>query len=316
MKYLSFDDRRRMAMVNRTFRYASLDPALTRQELFVYTAADGGRRRFEDFKRALCQRKRLCLKFTGTNRRVLMTMGPGCIGWLAGPVGRHLVSLHLDRMCWLRDSFLDAITKCCAGLEELRLENIGQLCVAADRSRRPMLALRTVRLNRVGVSDACFNRLMACAPNVSAVGIENCQTYDWLDSADATAAGISNVGLSDANIVRYLDTVAGTVHSLRLDQCCHVFGSMRRSPALRLKSLLLNQDKPYLNTSRAIDFDRLASALALQVSCWSSPRRGERSVCTILYRHGSTFFWLSVCVCVGGGYIVYYPYYLDILAEF
>ncbi|XP_050059168.1 uncharacterized protein LOC114126843 isoform X2 [Aphis gossypii] len=268
LEYLSFDDRRRMALVNRTFRYASLHPALSRREQFVYTApvhrlrADDRRRRFEDFKKSLREprRKRLCLKFAGTNRADIGRVFGAGAGWPPS-----VVSLHLDGQSRLSDSFLDAITDRCAALEELRLENIGRLCVAV-KPRRPMLALRTVRLHRVGVSDGCFDVLMGCAPNASDVCIDNCQTYEWLDPADAAAAGISNAGLSDAHIVGYLQgAAAGTLDSLRLNQCCHVFGAVR-SRVLRLKSLLLSQDKPYLNTCRPIDYDRLELALALQVS--------------------------------------------------
>ncbi|XP_025192219.1 uncharacterized protein LOC112592404 [Melanaphis sacchari] len=269
LEYLSFDDRRRMALVNRTFRYASLHPALSQQELFVYTApvqrlrVDDRRRRFEDFKKALREprRKRLCLKFCGTNRADIGRIFNSGAGWPSS-----VVSLHLDNQSCLTDSFLDAITNCCDGLEELRLENIGRMCLA-DKPRRPMLALRSVRLHCVGVSDRCFNVLMSCAPNVADVCIDDCQTYEWLDHANATIDnGISNAGLSDANIVGYLQgTAASTVDSLQLYQCCHVFGAMR-SQVLRLKSLLLSQDKPYLSTCRTIDYDKLESALALQVS--------------------------------------------------
>ncbi|CAI6360963.1 unnamed protein product [Macrosiphum euphorbiae] len=264
-----------MALVNRTFRDASLHPALSRRELFVYTApvqrlrVDDRRRRFQDFKKALREprRKRLCLKFRGTNRADIGRAFGDCGGWPPS-----IVSLHLDSLCWVSDLFLDAITGCCVSLEELRLENIGRLCFS-DKPRRPMLALRSVRFDRVAVSDACFNVLMACAPNVKDVGIDNCQTYDWLDPAEAAVAGISNAGLSDANIVGYLQsTAAGTVDSLRLNQCCHVFGEIRPQ-ALRLKSLLLSHDKPYLNTRRMIDYEKLESALALQVS-----RRDHRSL--------------------------------------
>jgi hypothetical protein len=258
-----------MALVNRTFRYASLHPALSQRELFVYTApvqrlrVDDRRRRFEDFKKALREprRKRLCLKFCGTNRADIGRVFGGGAGWPPS-----VVSLHLDGQSCLADSFLDAITGCCVGLQELRLENIGRLCVA-DKPRRPMLALRSVRLHRVGVSDGCFDVLMGCAPNAADVGIDNCQTYEWLDPVDAAFARISNAGLSDAKIVGYLQgTAARTVDSLRLKQCCHVFGAIR-SRVLRLKSLLLSQDKPYLYTCRTIDYEQLGSALALQVSC-------------------------------------------------
>lgn len=256
-----------MALVNRTFRYASLHPVLSRRELFMYTSpvqrlrVDDRRRRFEDFKKALREprRKRLCLKFRGTSRADIGRAFGSDGGWPPS-----VVSLHLDSLCCVSDSFLDAITGSCVSLEELRLENIGQLYVV-DKPRRPLLALRSVRFDRVGVSDACFNVLMACAPNVTDVGIENCQTYDWLDPVDAAVAGISNAGLSDANIVGYLQSIAAhTVDSLRLNQCCHVFGEIRPR-ALRLKSLLLSQDKPYLNTCRIIDYEKLESALALQV---------------------------------------------------
>jgi len=266
-----------MALVNRTFRDASLHPALSRRELFVYTApvqrlrVEDRRRRFQDFKKALREplRKRLCLKFRGTNRADIGRAFGDSGGWPPS-----IVSLHLDSLCWVSDSFLDAITGCCVSLEELRLENIGRLCVS-DKPRRPMLALRSVRFDRVGVSDACFNVLMACAPNVTDVGIDNCQTYDWLDPVDAAVAGISNAGLSDANIVGYLQsTAAGTVDSLRLNQCCHVFGEMRPQ-ALRLKSLLLSHDKPYLNTRRMIDYEKLESALALQVRFFARAARSH-----------------------------------------
>ncbi|XP_022165680.1 uncharacterized protein LOC111030474 [Myzus persicae] len=269
LEYLSFDDRRRVALVNKTFRYASLHPVLLRRELFVYTApvqrlrVDDRRRRFKDFKTTALRepwRKLICLKFHGSNRSDFGKAFGNVGGWPPS-----VVSLHLDSLNWLADSFLDAITGSCVRLEELRLENIGRLCFA-DKPRRPMLVLRSVRFDKVGVSDECFNVLMACAPNVTDVGINNCQTYDWLDPVHAAVAGISNVGLSDSNIIGYLQsTAAGTVDSLRLNLCCHIFGEIR-SRSLRLKSLLLSQNKPYLNTRRMINYEKLESALALQVS--------------------------------------------------
>ncbi|XP_022176467.1 uncharacterized protein LOC111037926 [Myzus persicae] len=266
LEYVSFDDRRELARVNKVFYHATSHPVFLRKEILIYQPSQVNLKYFKDFKNMLwnSRRKLLCLKFvnfTFTDDLSIFTN-----------LGNHIISLNFINLILLNDSFLDAITQCCNNLEKLELKCLNNLCLT-DKDREPILKLSTITLCDVQMSDRDFNLILKLAPNLKDLGIFDCRLtgghaiikrfYPHNSNIDCLFTKYnSDLIFSAENIVHHLNNCI-RLNSLRLNEhCCIIY--QIQPIQLELKSLTLSG----MGTLRShpIDYEKLNFVLGQYVS--------------------------------------------------
>ncbi|VVC32809.1 F-box domain,Leucine-rich repeat domain, L domain-like [Cinara cedri] len=253
VKYLPFDDRHQMTLVNTTCHFATLHPKFAKKVLFNYdqTKYDDEPKgtsnkeicyhaqQFDYFKLALLNTQK-CILNVRLNTVTFQQL-EDIISVV--DVSDRIVSLHLVNIDLLKDSFLDSITNNCFNLKELVLKQIFNITFTM-KSRKQLLNLKSITFYMINISDEDFNILMQLAPNVTDIGLGQCKLIRWpqairrfypqyRDNNSLTVFN-SNLVFTSTNIINVLKTTKKLIN-LRLDECCDIFVEL--SSHIKLESL-------------------------------------------------------------------------------
>ncbi|XP_015366564.1 PREDICTED: uncharacterized protein LOC107163604 [Diuraphis noxia] len=266
LEYLPFDDRRELARVNKVFYYASSHPLFARKEILIYQPSVDNLNVFNNFKDMLWKSKRklLCLKFVNLTFTDDLTIFTN--------LGNHIISLHLNNLNLLSDSYLDAIAQCCSNLEELELTSLLYVYLT-DRDRTPIPKLCYIALDCVLLCDRDFNQIVKFAPNLKHLSIFNCRItgcnliiqrfYRHSINIDNSLTKYNSIDIfSETNVVYHLNNFV-RLNCLSLNEGSSIM-YLTHSIHLGLKSLTL--DLIDTITSRSIDYDKLNLVLGQCVS--------------------------------------------------
>ncbi|KAL4142566.1 hypothetical protein QTP88_005003 [Uroleucon formosanum] len=265
LEYLSFDDRRELARVNKVFYHASSHPVFLKKELLSYEPYEFNLRNFRNFKNMLFKsiRKLLYLKFVNYSYIDDLTIFTN--------LGNYIISLNFIGLALLNDSFLDAITQCCSNLETLELINVVDL-ILTDNNRKPILKLCSITLSGIHISDRDFNLILKLAPNLKDLSILDCNLIDEYLVIKRFYPHISNIDcsftkynsndiFSKHNIIHHLNNFV-RLNSLRLNESSNLFCQIQPIQ-LEIKSLSLNLIETVYNHS--IDYETLNLVLGQYV---------------------------------------------------
>lgn len=233
LEYLPFTARRNLAMMNKTWYYASLHPIVLRKEFLVYNepSDDSSNKnenlhKLEDFQDALMKTERrllqLKLKELTFDNDKYLTIFVNC--------GDRISTLYLDKLSSFTDAYLDAIAKYCKNLENLKLFNIHQFSI--DEPCKPIPTLRSITFNKINnMSDRDFNLIIQGAPNLEHLIFKDCEILTrpriirryYLGEFDSSYKPYnSNYVFTDINIINYFKT-AKNLKGLKLQNCYHIF---------------------------------------------------------------------------------------------
>lgn len=241
LKYLSFDDRRQIALVNPTWYYASIHPIFIRKELFVYEDTDL-MTKFLDFQQMLMNSKREVFNLKFYN--FTSYLEPDSIFW--NKLNSRITSLHLVNLVEFNDLFLDCLTNM-NNLETLELRNIREFTTTV-KIRNALLKLHSLSLfNIYFISDKEFNNILQYAPHLKELCFNDCNILCWGQSIKRfypnykISGGLINYDspyiFTDVNIINNLKNIKNIEH-LMLQNCCKIF--MQLPVETKLKSLVLS----------------------------------------------------------------------------
>ncbi|XP_050424086.1 uncharacterized protein LOC126835492 isoform X2 [Adelges cooleyi] len=268
-----------MALVNKTWYYASLHPSLLKKELLTYyekTTEVKGQpthsfttHELELFINMVLQTRRRLLNLKFCSLICLKDLS------IFEQLGDNIVSLYLWDLYCLTDDLLDAVVKC-RNLETLELKNISSISITV-KSREPLLKLKRLDFNQVNPSDREFNQIILCAPNLKDIGFSDCILIEWIQAIQRFYPNYRNNEITEEynsddiftpkNIVKHLKNLKH-LNILRLNQCCDRF--LQLLNILTLESLTLDlvsiasSNYSYLEKSIATHI----SLISLEVINW------------------------------------------------
>lgn len=281
MKYMSFDDRSQMALVNTKCYSATLHPTLNRKNLFNYDRTKHNRltgtpyqvilydaQQFNHFKSVLLKtpKKILNVRVIDIEHRQLDDI------ILVDNISNRIVSLHLENIDSFIDSHLDTITNKCYNLEELILKKLKYVDITM-KSRKQLLNLRSLTLDYLDISDSDFNIIIQLVPNLTDLNLGDCKLLNWPQAIRRfypTYRDVNSLPVFDSpnvfttcNVVKFLNS-AKQLTNLRLELCGYVFFQL--SSHVELKSLILNKFMLSLPSSSPNYFEGVNSKLSQHIS--------------------------------------------------
>lgn len=266
---MGFDDRQNMALVNKTFYYASLHPQFLKNETFICNPL-----LFFDTekKKSLIEFKQIIIR--SKRELIHLKLFEPIDHTIFESIGYKIISLHLEYFdAKLTDTFVNTIIRCCINLKSLVLKNTVITWISI-KPNKPLLKLYSITFDDVDMTDKKFNELMAYAPNLQDLGIKNCKILDWpqairrfyknYNNPEIITDFNSDVVFTDVNIVNYLKTTK-SINTLRLHQICHIF--LQLPQHIQLKSLLLDgTNSMQYGTGKRFDLEKLKLILEEQTT--------------------------------------------------
>lgn len=278
MKYLSLEDRKQMALVNKNWYYASLHTTLIKKDWVTYdarTKTHKNRYSYNDYLdlQHFISFKEKCLnsKRTHFNLKIYFTTFIDPIE-IYKDLGIKLVSLILINLPWFIDSVLESITKYCINIERLEIEGVRNIYINdGDKIHRPLLNLTSIKFNNVYITDRNFNIIMKCFPNLKSLELKNCKIKYWpeliknfypdYDDSDYDYDTI----FTEQNVINYLKTTKN-INNLIL-QNYNIFINLPSH--IKLKYLTLDCLQPLnidFSDEHLIIFKELSLKLSMHVS--------------------------------------------------
>lgn len=277
---MGFDDRKQIALVNKTFYYASLHPQFLKNEKLTckplfFVEHDPVIDYINDFKQILIRTKRELINLKIVAEPIDHTIFES--------VGHKIISLCLEHFgTKLTDTFVDTIIRCCINLKSLELKDTVIKWISI-KPNKPLLKLFSIKFDEVDMSDKNFNELMAYAPNLQDLSFTNCKILVWPQAIRRFYKNYNNFEIltnfnsddvfTDVNIINYLKTTK-CIKTLRLQQICHIFLELPKH--IQLNSLILDcANSMYFAKEKPIDLDKLKLILEkhttlqqLDISCF------------------------------------------------
>lgn len=239
LKYLSFDDRRQIALVNQTCYYASIHPSFTKKELLVFEETDFEHDKFLNFQQLLLNSKREVFNLKFCN--LAAHLDPDSIFWKT--LNNRITSLVIANVSEFNDLFIDCLTQI-NNLQSLEFRNIRSFATSI-KIRNALLKLHSLSFFDSYLSDSDFNNIMQCAPHLKELRFKGCNILCWSQAINRYYPNYSIPGRStdfnssyvftDVNIVKNLKNT--NIENLVLQNCCSIF--MQLPKTIKLKSLVL-----------------------------------------------------------------------------
>lgn len=283
LDYLSFEDRRQMALINSKWLYASMHPMFLKREWLTYieliprldvpdyAANDNyNLQKYENFKKVL---------FTTSREIINLKLTLVAYENIFENLGSRLVSLNIS-IIQLLDDFLNSLSSCCDNLQTLVLENIKSVTIT-DTTRKPLTKLNSMTFCAiVGLSDHDFNIIISVAPNLQDIGFKNCNLVDCrqiinrfypTNENEILQNYSSNHLFTRLSVVNYLST-ANYLKSLRLHEGSGVF--LYLPDHIKLNCLILELSFSEKFIEKQIDYEKLSLILSKQSSLVSLKLNG------------------------------------------